>query len=196
MRNLNEYQAEVFRRSEERIKQRRQRRNRILFTCIPLVLCITMASAFFLPEKRSKEPESPPGAGNGVVGGLTGEKYESMSTAISKITLSGLGYDKTYEDISDVRLISNHLLSYGSRGNETHEETNTEITQEGGNDNFDSITDSADTGYTITLFMSSGQKTEYHLDGNTLKNLTANQTYALSKKQANELKYALSVPLS
>ena len=60
MRELHECQAEVFRRSEKRIKERKQRRNHILMTCIPLVLCLSIFGAFLFPQMDDlkQAPES------------------------------------------------------------------------------------------------------------------------------------------
>lgn len=52
MRSLQECQAEVFRRSEKRIKERKKRRKHILMLCIPLVLCLTTIGSFLLSGVR------------------------------------------------------------------------------------------------------------------------------------------------
>ena len=44
MRTLDECKAEIFRRSEEKIKQRRKTRNRVLAACIPLCLCLSVGA--------------------------------------------------------------------------------------------------------------------------------------------------------
>lgn len=49
MRELNECTAEVFRRSEKRIKERRKRRSHILVWCIPLALCVAVLGAAVFP---------------------------------------------------------------------------------------------------------------------------------------------------
>lgn len=49
MRELNECTAEVFRRSEKRIKKRRRTRKRVLAVCIPLCLIFTLSSVVILP---------------------------------------------------------------------------------------------------------------------------------------------------
>ena len=49
MRNFEERKAEVFRRSENRIKERKRNRNRILAMCIPICLVITVWSIMILP---------------------------------------------------------------------------------------------------------------------------------------------------
>ena len=55
MRELNDCTAEVFRRSEKRIKERRRARKRVLAVCIPLCLIITLWSVSILPEMKSAE---------------------------------------------------------------------------------------------------------------------------------------------
>ena len=50
MKGLNEYKAEIFRRSESRIKERRRNRNRVLALCIPLCLILVLIPAAVLPD--------------------------------------------------------------------------------------------------------------------------------------------------
>ena len=49
MKGLNEYKAEIFRRSESRIRERRRNRNRVLALCIPLCLILVLIPAAVLP---------------------------------------------------------------------------------------------------------------------------------------------------
>lgn len=49
MRSFEERKAEVFRRSENRIKERRKARSRALAVCIPLCLIIAVWSVMVLP---------------------------------------------------------------------------------------------------------------------------------------------------
>lgn len=55
MREFNECKAEVFRRMEKGIKERKKRRNRIVACCVPLCLCITVFSAAILPAMLPAE---------------------------------------------------------------------------------------------------------------------------------------------
>ena len=64
MRELNECKAEVFRRSDNRIKERRRNRNRILAMCIPLCLIITIFSVAMIPGMLPVGKDSAPEAGN------------------------------------------------------------------------------------------------------------------------------------
>ncbi|MBQ3028540.1 MAG: hypothetical protein IJD26_05620 [Lachnospiraceae bacterium] len=49
MRNLEDCRAEVFRRSEERIKERKRNRNRALACCIPLCLLFVAGGLYLRP---------------------------------------------------------------------------------------------------------------------------------------------------
>ena len=198
MRELHECQAEVFRRSEKRIKERKQRRNHILMACIPLVLCITLLGAFLFPGATPEDPSFNGAAG----GGLTEEKFESLSCPIAKITITGGNFSQTYREVEDLLLISDQLYSYGSRGNETNGTTDDSIASEGedrkehADDIYGNITDHSNVAYTITLVTHEGVKTEYRLAGKTLENLTTKQTYHLSQTQVNELYELLGIPQS
>ena len=72
MRELNECKAEVFRRSDNRIKERRRNRNRILAMCIPLCLVLTIFSVMMLPGMlpagMDKAPEADDLSGNATSG--------------------------------------------------------------------------------------------------------------------------------
>ena len=198
MRNLNECQAEVFRRSEKRIKERKQRRNHLIMVCLPLVICITILGAFLFPGATPEDPGIIGSAG----GGLTEEKFESLSCPIAKITVTGGSFSQTYREVEDLLLISDQLYSYGSRGNETNGTTDDGIASEGedrkenADDIYGNITDHSSVAFTITLITHEGVKTEYQLTGKTLKNLTTKQTYDLSQTQVNELYELLGIPQS
>lgn len=202
MRNFEERKAEVFRRSEKRIKERKQRRNHILMACIPLVLCLTIFGAFLFPGVIPESPREP-GSTEAAMGGLTENKSESIACPIAKITVSGRGFSQSYTDVSDVLQISDQLYSYSTRGPDGNSATGNSTTgngaagedyKENADDVSGSIADSANSGYTITLVMNEGNKTEYYLVGSTLKNLTTNQTHTLSQKQVNELEDLLGIP--
>ena len=198
MRNFEERKAEVFRRSDKRIKERKQRRNHLIMACLPLVLCITILGAFLFPGGTPEDPGFNGAAG----GGLTEEKFESLSCPIAKITITGGNFSQTYREVEDLLLISDQLYSYGSRGNETNGTTDDSIAAEGddrkenADDIYGNITDHSNVAYTITLVTHEGVKTEYRLAGKTLENLTTKQTYHLSQTQVNELYELLGIPKS
>lgn len=198
MRNLNECQAEVFRRSEKRIKERKQRRKHMIMACIPLMLCITLFSAFLLPGMIPDAPQAP-GMAEAVLDGSTENKSESLACPIAEITISGLGFSKTYTNTSDILRISCQLYTCGGRDPAYNGATGTDNLSDVYEENADdlgSITGSANAGYTITLVTQEGKKNGYYLVGSTLEDLNTNQTHTLSQKQLNELKDLLGIPRS
>ena len=48
MRNLEECRAEIFRLGEEKIKQRRKKRSRIIAACIPVCLCVVACAGLHI----------------------------------------------------------------------------------------------------------------------------------------------------
>ena len=197
MRELHECQAEVFRRSEKRIKERKQRSKRILMTCIPLVLCLTAFGAFLFPQlfNHKQAPESILGPA-GTQAAMGQDEYQGLTCAIAEIKVSGNGVSMHYTDVADLLMISDQLHTYGTRA----PETNAAVSEDGSdrNENADdvigSITYSANAAYIITLITHEGVKTEYCLFGNTLRNQTTNQAYTLTYEQAKELREMLGIP--
>ena len=197
MRELQECQAEVFRRSEKRIKERKQRSKRILMTCIPLVLCLTAFGAFLFPQlfNHKQAPEDMLGPA-GTQAAMGQDEYQSLTCAIAEIKVSGNGVSMHYTDVADLLLISDQLHTYGTRA----PETNAAVSEDGSDRNenaqdvIGSITYSANAAYTITLITHEGVKTEYCLFGNTLRNQTTNQAYTLTYEQAKELREMLGIP--
>lgn len=192
MRDLKECQAEVFRRSEKRIKERKRRRNHILMVCVPVVLCISLYSAFVLPNRMNTEssdfaePEM-------YVAGVTEDMLGSLSCSVSEITVAGSGFSQSYTDLDQILRISNRLNALETRG---WGDGNSEVADdEDGSENTPGvIADSATEGYRITLVMREGENPRYLLAGNTLKNLVTNQTHTLTQIQVNELYDLLGIP--
>ena len=198
MRNFEERKAEVFRRSEKRIKERKARRNHILMACIPLVLCITILGAFLHPNV-TPDGAADPGDTSPVVDGMGSDGFTSLSCPIAKITVSGNNFSISHTEVADLLLISDQLYSYGTRAPSSNGTTDTvvdedDVPKDNGEDVSGSIMDSANAAYTITMITHEGVKTEYQLVGKTLTNLTTNQTYKLTQTQANELRTLLGIP--
>ena len=198
MRNFEERKAEVFRRSEKRIKERKARRNHILMACIPLVLCITILGTFLHPNV-TPDGAADPGDTRPAVNGMGSDGFASLSCPIAKITVSGNDFSISHTEVAELLLISDQLYSYGTRAPSSNGTTDTvvdedDVPKDNGEDVSGSIMDSANDAYTITMITHEGIKTEYQLVGKTLTNLTTNQTYRLTQTQANELRTLLGIP--
>ena len=199
MRNLSECQAEVFHRSEKRIRQRRQRRNHVLMACIPLALLCAIVT--IQPPITSDGPIAPE-ATYVAMGALTEDRQESFSCQNVSVQVSGIGFSRSYTDPDQVLLISEQLLACSVSNPENNHPASESVQNEtvrGSSDlnevdNYDTEIrgQSGTVGYTVILDM--GDTTEYYLAGNTLENRTTNQTYTLSKEQVRVLSDLLGIP--
>ena len=193
MRNLNECQAEVFRRSEKRIKERKQRRNHLIMACLPLVLCITILGAFLFPQLDGlkQAPESSNEQFSGAMG------TDTMGGVFNgSVEVSGNGITSYHSKEADVQKIIgliNGIVAIpetekdGNEGNDliTNESNSTEQKN-----------DPEEKGYTIRVKRSDGSKVEYLLVGSILIDQTTKQEYAVSKDTLKDLKNVLGIPLN
>ena len=121
MRDLNECQAEVFRRSEQRIKARKQRRKHILLACVPLVLCITLLAAYS-PRDTKTAADEESSVSKTPMDGPVGDWDGSFNLSVLRVDVSGLDFSKTFTDAADIMLISEQLCSYGGYKSECYGE--------------------------------------------------------------------------
>lgn len=192
MRELHECQAEVFRRSEKRIKERKARRNHILMACIPLVLCLTIFGAFLFPQMD--DLKQAPESGNEQYFGAMGT--DTMGGVITgSVEVSGNGISSFYsteEDVLEIMRLINGIVAIPE-------------TESDGSDDRDYITDEnhsteqkenqKEKGYTILLKRGDGSSTEYLLVGSLLIDQTTQQEYPVSENTMKDLKNALGIPL-
>ena len=195
MRNLDECQAEVFRRSEKRIKERKRRRNHMLMTCIPLVLCIAFLLPVFLKDEKKAAPNAM-GSPESVMDNASLVVDESLSEVAASVTVLGEEFSNALVDDTVVRRIYAYLSSFGTRGTESNGATDNKVAvedAESAEDGFQNTAGAPNRGYMIKVVIL-GDETVYYLDGNTLENQTTNQTYSLSEKQVTELQGLLGIP--
>lgn len=197
MRELHECQAEVFRRSEKRIKKRKQRTKHILTACIPLALCISVFSAVVLPEIMSQRAEDP-AAPETALAGMGQSFSQSIAAPISEITVSGHGFSRSYTDADQVLQITTYLHACAQESADSNGAPEDGVMRgekkEHADIVYECVTDSAGTGYTLTLITDAGQSSTYYLLDHTLTNLTSHQLYPLSHQQVNELEDLLGIP--
>ncbi len=91
MRNLEDCKAEVFRRSEERIKERKRTRNRVLVCCIPLCLLLVVGGLCIRPllepvDEVARTNGGPTPVPGRELGGLAGStvNYTSVELMVRK----------------------------------------------------------------------------------------------------------------
>ena len=75
VRSLDECKAEVFRRSERRIKERKRIRNRALALCIPLCLLILLSASMLPGALFAGSGDAPEGSESSWDGGFDSEDF-------------------------------------------------------------------------------------------------------------------------
>ena len=192
MRNFEERKAEVFRRSEKRIKERRARRNHILMTCIPLVLCLTIFGAFLFPQMDDlkQAPESSneqfSGAmGTDEVGGLFAGSVEVSGNGVSS-------YYTSVENVQGIMRLINGIVAVPETndGDDLRDYITDESTSTDKNEYYQ------ESCYKIVVKRSDKTCTEYLLVGSVLIDQTTHQEYPVSEDAMKDLKNALGIPLN
>ena len=192
MRELHECQAEVFRRSEKRIKERKARRNHILMACIPLVLCLTIFGAFLIPQMDDfkQAPESSNEQFSGAMG-----KDEVGGLFAGSVEVSGNGVSSYYTSVENVqgimRLINGIVaVPETNDGDDLRDYITDESTSTDKNENYQ------ENCYKIVVKRSDRTSTEYLLVGSVLIDQATQQEYPVSEDALKDLKDALGIPLN
>ncbi len=194
MRDLQECQAEVFRRSEKRLKERTKRRNHILMLCIPLVLCLTTIGGFLLSGvglDRSTDCAAPEMATENLYAG-SGDDLPDGAFG-GTVEVSGNGLSHLYTSVEDVQGIIDFIDKIVKTP-----ETNTL------SESIDIIADQSTSiniqddcsfgAYKILVKHSDGTSTEYSLRGSALTNQATQETFHMSEDTYFALKDLLGIP--
>ena len=193
MRNFEERKAEVFRRSENRIKERKRNRYRILALCIPLCLIVTVWSIMILPAMMpaSKGNNNASGEGMDIMGTVDGTgaafvRVEVMSTgtAIQSTILN--------DDVDEVAQIyyivqSSFVNSGGGNKESAKEEAEDDALTEENKDYSQSGTTNLSSEFRIIFTDENGTQTIYSLSGDKLINETTKQETILTVDQRSNL---------
>ena len=188
MRDLMECQAEVFRRSEKRIKARKQRRNHILMACVPLVICVTLAFVLkpIMPSNQKTEPEDTTQQES------TGLPESGGMMASNSVAVIGAGFSNNVTLVEDFREITSLLESIttgsGDRNNATTDEP-----LYGDASDVDGAAPMSG-GYLVTVIGEDGTETVYRLDGLGLVNQTTNERFLMDAETGSLLNNALGIP--
>ena len=197
MRELNECTAEVFRRGEQRIRERRRKRSRILAVCIPFCLIAVVWSAMSLPAGRPEGEDR-----------LTGEAAENAGMNLfcpyTEVGIQDAGiFPEHCEEVTDLadvaemfRAIHALFAEFGGNGQTVsgsfpvfedlpaaEDDENHDLTESTGKAK----------GYTITFTTEEGAQAVYHLNEKTLVNTSTNETVFLSDAQAAGLLAVLGI---
>lgn len=187
MRELNECTAEVFRRSEKRIKERRRNRVRVLAVCIPICLIVAVWSAIVFPGMMPGMETSDLAQYAEVV------EYAERDLVFIAVEIQDAGLFPEEHDgrVTDPAAVAEmfhaiHSLFADVDGNGQNAGVNLPAAED--NACYDQI-ESANTWRvcTITFTAEDGLQAVYVLSENTLVDVNGNKTIFLSDAQAAEL---------
>lgn len=193
MRNFDERKAEIFRRSENRIKERKRNRNRILALCIPLCLIVTVWSIMILPAMMpaSKGNNNASGEGMDIMGTVDGTgaafvRVEVMSTGTA--TQSTVLKDDVDEVAQIYYIVQSSFVNFGGGNKESaNDEAEDDALTEENKDYSQSGTTNLSSGFRIIFTAENGTQTIYSLSGDKLINETTKQETILTVDQRSNL---------
>lgn len=193
MRELNECKAEVFRRSENRIKERRKNRNRVLACCISLCLIITLCSVTIFPAMIPAGTENASGDANEL------QIQGSIVCTYTEAEIQDAGqFPEHYEKVTDKVAVTNifcavHVLFPDADDANRYREEASDIENSNREDLQVADTAGEQSGYLITFSDEDGNQTVYNLNGDVLLNMNTGETVYLTDAQVAELKAALGI---
>lgn len=177
MRSYEERKAEVFRRSENRIKAHRRRRSCILALCIPLCLGVTMWSAGHVSER-----------------GVEKSFEEEKNTGIDKESVESMRNDVILIDVEDTARKTHLMITDVSAICAVHDKiTDILRSYEFMNGGMESSIESNASGYVITVVTEDGEKNTFTLVEDMFYVTKQNIVIWLSDEQANDLQLVLGI---
>lgn len=188
MRELSECTAEVFRRSDERIKSIKNVRKRVMTVCVPLCLFAVVMSAVFLPSVFNMAKKSGYGSDSGYY------------CSVVKAEVKGAGGSRMVEDVNEAINIYFAVYDMFNDGEAKEEPSAIEDVLSGGETEdqsesveLDSIVYSSNLyfweyKYDIIFYTESGDESVYTLCGNVLTDLATGETLTLTDEQTETLR--------
>lgn len=195
MRNLNECQAEVFRRSEKRIKECKQRRNHLIMACLPLVLCITILGAFLFPQLDGLK-QAPESSNEQFSGAMGTDTMGGVFTGSVEVSGNGISsYHSKETDVQKIIGLINGIVAIPETESDGSDDRDF-ITNESNSTEQKGDQEEAETEYTIRVKRRDGSSAEYLLTDSVLVDQATHREYPVSEDTMKDLKSALGIPLN
>lgn len=193
MKNLEIYKAEIFRRSEEKIKKRRQNRKRLLLGCIPVCLCAVIGTVVLLQSGDNGETEM---ATQDILQENVTESVMASTTApFRSVQIRGLGETLLVEDRAKVGKLYQTITDRfaAAHANATENKIEDWRFMEDREGNMSLFVESVP-GYEIQFTADNGDTHcfRFWLDGWLMKKGDWDQSVFLSPEQVAELKALLT----
>jgi len=183
MRELNECTAEVFRRSQKRIKERRRNRIRILAFCIPCCLVLSVWGVFGISHAET-EDSCDAADREQIKFDNTGEMVEYLYFSL-EIKKSNTVIESVTDAAETARIFE--LIDGCFAEDDGIDNSSTETQPD-----MDEVP-VAQEEISIIFYELNGRETVYILKGNLLLNENNGESAALSQKRLSELKTALKL---
>lgn len=182
MRSFEQRKAEIFRRSENRIKKRKKNRNRIIAGIIPLFFCVVILSVIYLPDKIFIE-NNLSGKTDIADNFADDAVFSYISVEVKTDTASSKNYSKE-KDVTKVESIYNLIqASFESDSKQDQEVTS-----------YVQATDTTKSfPYTIIFSAADGKTATYTLDGNKIIDETSQKQATLTDEQLLKLQKSLGL---
>lgn len=186
--NFEARKAEIFRRSEERIKKKKRNRKSVLTLCVPLALCLTLGGLYLR--------QSMPGQDDTIQAVLddalnTEAAFEEIFSPPSTLSaaISGEGISISLTDPAQLNTLTQLLSQIEATAVRSEFSESIYVSEE-------DIQQSAQkqTGCQLVLTRSDGTQTLWHLTETALENLTNGTRHPLTASQYQALCEALSIP--
>ena len=188
MREINECTAEVFRRSEKRIKERKRNRNRILMCCIPFLICITIFSAAILPAMMpAKKGENLSDNCSDMAGNADGTNVAYVSVEVINV---GTATQSTIlkDEVAQICYTLRSAFENSGGGNkESVNDMENDGSVEDNKDFSQSGTTNLSSEFRIIFTTENGSQTIYYLSGYKLINETTKQETLLTADQLSKI---------
>ena len=182
MRELSDYKAEIFRRSEEKIKERKRNRSRILALCLPL--CLVFAAVVFakLPDISASDIST---------------ENTSSDTSLSQIVIPDStellpnAFCYTIEESPEIWNLVQSAFDVTAKEDDMADDhryvaTSQTVVQ-------DSLSLFSDTKYELYFANKDGETFIYTLEGNVLTDVSTKEKVTLSSEKAFELQSKLGL---
>ena len=187
----NRKQAEVFRRSEKRIKERKRNRNRILMCCIPLLICITVFSTAILPAMMpAKKGENLSDNCSDMAGNADGTNVAYVSVEVINVgtaTQSSILKDDADEVAQIYYTLQSSFVNSGGDNKESVNDMEDDGLVEDNKDFSQSGTTNLSSEFRIIFTTENGSQTIYSLSGYKLINETTKQETLLTADQLSNI---------
>ena len=176
MRSLEECKAEIFRRSEEKIKKQKQQRTRILAVCLPLCLCVgalALWGGFGQDDSAVNKSAAPPENGLGLLLAPKEEAAENTVDCMAPELSASVPVISQYEFVQA-------LFYYAMDAENPGELKGSSVTTTAG-------------AFSFTLCAPDGTLVDYVLSEKVLYEETTGRSVTLTDAQLRELKQVLDI---